>query len=37
VFDAEPYLVAPDFDHRDDDLVADDDALARVAWDDDHG
>ena len=32
-----PHLVPPDFDHRQEDVVANDDALAFLAWDDDHG
>ena len=37
MLDPEPHLVPPDLDHRQDDVVVDDDALAFLAWDDDHG
>jgi len=37
VLNPKPHLVALDLDHREDDVVVDDDALALLAWDDDHG
>jgi hypothetical protein len=37
MLDPEPQLVSPDLDDRQDAVVADDDALAFLAWDDDHG
>src|SRR5258708_10980570 len=35
--DLEPHLVAPDLDHVEDDVVVDDDDLARLSWDGEHG
>ena len=37
VLNSKPHLVAPDLDHREDDVIVDDDALALLAWEDDHG
>ena len=36
-FKPKPHLVALDLDHREDDVVAEDDAFALPAWYDDHG